>query len=158
MTAKPKILKEYPLGEWFEAADECEYCKSKYEVLIHEVDESGCFGLVEWRIHHKLHCPEITEYCEGAPVTEISNMDIAGWEYMDKPFMFKGKEYYPLKSRANIGPCLECGKLIVRAPLILFIDKGQRGSLEFCWNCAKKLKILEMIERRSFRRLLEARL
>jgi len=142
MAMKPKILKDYPLNVWFEAADECEYCKSRYEVRIHEVDESGLFGTVEWRIHHKFHCPEITEYLEGAPVTEISSMDVAGWEYMKEPFKFNGKTYYPLKSRVNIGPCLECGKLIIGAPLILFTKKGE---LDFCWNCAEKLKILEMV-------------
>ena len=145
MVAKPKILKEYPRDEWLEAADECEYCKSKYEVRIHEVDESGCFGLVEWRIHHKLHCPEIMEYLEGATVTEVSSMDVAGWEYMKEPFKFNGREYYPLKCRANIGLCLECGKLIVGAPLILFIEEGRKGELDFCWSCAKKLGILEMM-------------
>ena len=140
-----KVLNEYPLDVWFEAADKCEFCGSKYEVRIHKVDESGCFGLVEWRITHKLHCPEVTEHFEGATVTEISCMDVAGWKYMDKPFMFREKEYYPLKSKANIGPCLECGKLIVKAPLILFIDKERKGSLEFCWTCVKRNGILEGI-------------
>ena len=143
--AEPKVLKEYPVGIWFEAADECEYCKSKYEVRIHKVDKTGRFGTVEWRIHHKPDCPEVTEYLEGAPVTEISSMDFAGWEYMENPVAFKGKLYYPLKSRANIGPCLECGRLIVGAPLILFIEEGRKGELDFCWSCAKKLGILEMM-------------
>jgi len=72
-------------------------------------------------------------------------MDVAGWEYMKEPFKFNGREYYPLKCRANIGLCLECGKLIVGAPLILFIEEGRKGELDFCWSCAKKLGILEMM-------------
>ena len=50
--AATKILKEYPRDEWLEAADECEYCKSKYEVRIHEVDESGCFGTLDLQHSH----------------------------------------------------------------------------------------------------------
>jgi len=142
---KRKILRDYPIGVWLEAADECESCKSRYEVRIHEVDDSGLFGTVEWRIHHKPDCPEVTEYYEGAPVTEMSSMDIAGWEYMKELFKFNGKEYYPLKGKANVGTCLECGKLIVGVPLILFIEKGRKGSLEFCFECAQRLKILERL-------------
>jgi len=135
-----KLLRDYPLGEWIEAADRCECCGAKYEVRIHEVDESGCFGYVEWRVNHRIDCPEVTEY-EDAPVTEISSMDVAGWEFMDKPFRFRGVEYQPLKSRADVGPCLNCGRLVVGAPLIIFIDEG-KGELDFCFECVRELDIL----------------
>jgi len=72
----------------------------------------------------------------------ISEMDFAGWEFMDKTFRFRGREYYPLKSRANVGPCLNCGRLVVGVPLILFIDEGRGGELDFCFECVEKLGIL----------------
>jgi len=49
------------LREWIEAMDRCEYCGAKYEVRINEVDESGCFGYVEWRVDHRIDCPEVME-------------------------------------------------------------------------------------------------
>jgi len=147
--AKPKILRDYPVAVWFEAADECECCKSK---VPKQPDSSTSWILtsyLEWRINHKPDCPEVTEYLEGALVTEISSMDFAGWEYMKEPFKFNGKEYYPLKSRANIGSCLECGKLIVGVPLIIFVEEGRRGELDFCFEYTQKLK-MKIVERLSF--------
>ena len=144
-------MKDYPLGEWMEAADSCDFCRCHYEVRIHEGDESGCFGTVEWRIHHKVDCHEVTEYYQGAPVTEISSMDFAGWEFMGKPIKFRGREYYPLKARANVGPCLECGRLVIGVPLILFIDQGRGGELDFCFECAEKLGIFKDVVKETTR-------
>jgi len=137
-----KLLKDYPFNEWMEAADGCDVCGAKYQVRITYIDKKHNFGDVEYKIHHKPDCPdgiELGEMEEG--------LDVAGWEYMPKPFKFRGKIYYPLKSRANIGPCLECGRLVIGAPLILFIKEGYGGQLDFCFECAKKLKILEGLRR-----------
>ena len=90
-----KLLKDYPMNEWIEAADRCESCGVNYEVRVHWVDESGAFGDVEWRVSHKVECPEVTEYFAGSPVTETSSMDIAGWEFMDEPITLRGEEIYP---------------------------------------------------------------
>jgi len=134
-----KLLRDFPLNKWMEAADGCDVCGAKYKVKVTHV-YTGDFGEVEWVITHKPDCPE-------DPGTE-SDWDNAGWQFMPKPFTFHGKLYYPLKSRANIGPCLSCGKLIIGVPLILFINKGQGGTLDFCFNCAKQLSITKMLKRR----------
>jgi hypothetical protein len=140
-----KLLKDFKLNEWFEAADGCDTCGSKAKVMITHVDETGAFGHVQWRIFHKQGCPEVyNEETLGIDAEE----DVVGWEFEDKPFTFQGKQYYPLKSRANIGPCLACGQLVIGVPLILFIDKGRKGELDFCWECVKSLGIMEMVKRR----------
>jgi hypothetical protein len=140
-----KLLKDYPLNEWFEAADGCEACGAKYKVRVIQL-YSSVFGEVEWAITHKPDCPErFTEDMDEEEVTE-SDWDNAGWEFMPNSFTFRGKQYYPLKSRANIGPCLSCGRLIIGVPLILFIDKGRKGELDFCWECVKRLGIMEVME------------
>jgi len=133
-----KLLKDYPQNEWTEAADGCEFCGAKHMVLIDWVDDSGNFGRVAWKIEHEEGCPERSFTAEEGD-------DIVGWEFMEKPHVLLGKEYYPLSSRANIGPCLECERLVVGIPLILFIDEGRGGELDFCWSCAKELGILNMV-------------
>jgi len=146
-----KLLKDFPKGEWFEAADGCEVCGAKYKVRVIDLDKDGTLGTVEWAITHKPDCSErfaedMDEFIGNKEFTE-SDWDNAGWEFMPEPFTFQGKQYYPLKSRANIGPCLSCGRLIIGVPLILFIDKGRKGELDFCWSCVKRLGIMEMIRK-----------
>jgi len=138
-----------------DAADGCD-CGAKYQVRVSSL-ESDRFGEVEWRINHREDCYEIEEdYVDGHPVTEISCTDVAGWEFMDKPVDFRGLELYPLKSRVNIGPCLICWKLIIRAPLILFIDGGKGGQLDFCFACAEEQGILrDMVESAEKRKIEE---
>lgn len=141
-----KLLKDFKLNEWFKAADGCEFCGASYRVMVTHVDGSGCFGSVEWELEHKTDCTEaFNEEDEYWPVEH--GEDIAGWEFMPEPFTFKGKQYYPLKSRANVGPCLECGRLIIGVPLILFIDEGRKGELDFCPGCVKRLGIMELVRK-----------
>lgn len=140
-----KLLKDFKLGEWMEAADGCQCCEAKYKVRILEVEADGTIGAVEWTITHSPDCPENWEPDES-PQTE-TECDVAGWEFMDEPVTLQGRQYYPLKARANIGPCLECGRLVVGGPLILFIDEGRKGQLDFCFECAKKIGIFDMIGR-----------
>jgi len=135
-----KFLKDYPLNQWMEAADGCDSCGAKYSARVTFVDESGCFGDIEWKISHKDDCYKIYEE------EETEGSDIAGWEFQDKIHQILGKTFLPLKTRANIGPCLECGKLVIDAPLILFIDEGRSGELDFCFGCAETLGILDQLK------------
>lgn len=138
-----KLLKDFPKNQWLEAADGCEYCKEKYNVMVTWVDETGAFGDIVKKLEHKEDCPERFDYETGVEQGQILLHDIAGWEFMDKPVKLFGKKFIPLKSRANVGPCLSCWKLVVGVPLILFIDKGRGGELDFCFTCAQKLGILD---------------
>ena len=136
-----KLLRDYPAREWMEAADGCDYCKAKYQARITWVDETGCFGDVEYRISHGEDCPERFDLTSpGVDVMDGVNVDVAGWEFKDKPMKLRGIEFYPLKSRVNVGPCLLCGKLVIGVPLILFLDHGE---LNFCFGCAQEKGILQ---------------
>jgi hypothetical protein len=142
------LLKDFPVYEWFEAADGCEFCGAPYRVMVTDLDESGCFGSVEWELEHKTDCTEVFDEGSEEEYGGVDHgEDVVGWEFMPEPFTFHGKQYYPLKSRANVGPCVSCGKLIIGVPLILFIDKGRKGELDFCPECVKRLGIMEMIRK-----------
>ena len=138
-----KLLKDYPLNEWMDAADGCEFCKAKYQVKITFVDETGNFGDVVTRITHEEDCPERYDQGPDYSPVHIGDYDSAGWAYKEKPITFRGLEFYPLEWHANIGPCLICEKLVIRAPLILFIDQGRGGELNFCFGCVEEKGILK---------------
>jgi len=140
-----KLLKDYPLNEWIEAADGCEYCKAKYQVRITWIDPEENVGDVEYRIRHEEDC--LGKYdLRGVEILEDDvDADIGGWTYMEKAIAFRGLNLYPLKSRANLGPCLICEKLVVGVPLILFIDEGRGGELNFCFGCAEEKGILREV-------------
>lgn len=146
-----KCLKDYPLREWLEAADGCEFCGAKYEVQVTLVDESGDFGEVSYRIRHQDDCPE--RYGEFMPGTLHSGLesygevlDGVGWKFSHRVLKIAGREWPTLKSRANIGPCLSCWKLVVGVPLILWPEDGE-VELDFCFKCAEELGILETMLR-----------
>jgi len=140
-----KLLTEYPLNEWMEAADGCQHCGAKYKVMITWVHESGDFGNVMTQITHKEDCPERIDLETGVDIGEITDHDVAGWEFADKPVIMLGKEFYPLKARANIGPCLNCGKLVVGVPIILFVDEDKE--VDLCFPCADQLGFLKALKR-----------
>jgi len=147
-TFPAKRLKDYPQKEWIEAADGCEFCEEKFFVQITDVDGSGNFGSIKWRIYHKEDCPERLEEEEEILVAAEEfkeGEDVAGWEFYEHTIMIKGMTFYPIKSRANIGPCLICGKLVIRVPLILFINEGKKGELDFCFDCTKDRGILNQL-------------
>ena len=125
-----KRLKDYPLNQWLEAAGECPQCQSKsVQAMVTWVDESGDIGDVS------LKCL----------VCGFTDSDIAGWIIGSQTHLILGKRYLPLTSRANVGPCVACEKIVVGVPLILFIEEGRDGEFDFCFSCAEKQGILESI-------------
>lgn len=134
-----EVMKDFPRW-WMEAADRCEFCGAKYVVKITSVAEEGYFGEIEWRVYHSKEC--LNRYDEGTGDELFGEFDegwdVAGWTLAEKPVDFMGKKFYPITSRGNVGPCLNCGKLVIGVPLILFLNKGHKGQLDFCFSCVKK--------------------
>jgi hypothetical protein len=131
-----KRLKDFPLNEWMEAADGCDFCKGKTMVRVTFVDESGDFGDVDVQRHHEIDCLD----------QEVFNgwgSDLAGWEYGKKVELF-GKEFSSLKSRVNVALCLNCEKLVVGVPLILWLEEGT-VELDFCFPCADEIGIMKRL-------------
>jgi hypothetical protein len=143
-----KLLSDCPFRKWVKAADGCEFCGAEYEVRVTYVDGSGCYGDVEYRIRHRKNCLERFNEETGEEIDCAESVfDVAGWKYLFKPVELKGRVFLPLNCRANVGPCLNCGRLIIGIPLILFIAKGESGELDFCFGCAEKLGILDNLVR-----------
>lgn len=128
---KPQ-LNDFPLNTPFDAADVCEKCGGKLRVTITFIDPNSdhTFGGLFWEC----------EQCGD------NGQDIVGWKLASKPVKILGKEFYPIILRANIGPCLNCGKIVIGVPLILFLNEGHKGELDFCFSCSKKLGLLEALK------------
>ena len=137
--AKPRFLKDYPRDEWMASADVCDVCGARRLVRVKKVHGDGLYGIVEIMERHNPGCPMRLE----AYANERS--DHAGWEYASETVKLFGREFTPLKARGNVGPCLGCGKLIVGVPLILFLDEGLGGELDFCFNCALELGVIDRL-------------
>lgn len=135
-------LKDYPMNKWLPGAGECESCGAPYEVQITYLDVDGDYGSIQIRIQREESCMEEELY--GSPEPEW-----AGWELKDKPTKLVGRDFWPIIRRANIGPCLNCWKLIPGTPIILFLDQGKGGELDFCFKCAQELGILDKALGRS---------
>lgn len=137
-----KLLKDYVQDKWLEAADGCDYCGARYEVKVESMEEDGSFGDVAYRILHKKDCPDRYDPMTGHDTSGEVFHDVAGWTFKRKTVSLLGRKLLPLATRANIGPCLSCGKLIVHAPIILFVDVGKAGELDFCTDCVEDMKLL----------------
>ena len=70
-------------------------------------------------------------------------------EYWKKKTMtILGKTYPALKAWGNISKCSECGKIIFDVPLILWDSNDTSKALTFCFKCAEKLGILNLMMKR----------
>lgn len=101
------------------------------------VDKTGTYGDVEYSANHKSDCLR--------DIASETETDMAGWLFAEKTIFLGGVEWTPLKARGNVGPCLNCGRLVVGIPLILFIAEGKGGELDFCFKCAVKLGFLAQL-------------
>lgn len=137
-----KLLKDYARDKWLEAADVCDYCGARYEVKVTSVDDDGFFGEVAYRVSHTKDCTRRYDVETGVDLNAEVLHDVAGWTFKEKTVAIRDRELLPIASRANIGPCLWCDRLVVQGPVILFIDDGRGGELDFCFGCVKALKLL----------------
>jgi hypothetical protein len=119
-----------------EAADGCEYCGAKKEIMVLDVDESGDFGDIQVRCRH----------AEGCLEEESESFDISGWVFSHEVLKIVGREFPTLRTRVNVGPCFNCWKLIAGVPIILFPENGEY-EVDFCDVCVKELGILEAMLR-----------
>jgi len=137
--SEPLFFKDYPRGEWMDSADVCDVCGARRQVRVKEVHGDGLYGVVEIVERHGPGCPMRFE------AYPYERSDHAGWEYASETITLCGRAFTPLKARGNVAPCLGCGKLIVGVPLILFIDEGHGGELDFCFNCALELGVIDKL-------------
>jgi len=142
-----KRLKDFSLDTWIEAADTCPMCGGPYMVKVTWVDETGNFGDIMVKAHHRDDCSDILEIGPYGPDMGESwdRHDIAGWEYADETVTFAGVEWTPLKAKGNVALCLNCMRFVVGVPIVLYLDEGRKGELDFCDACALDLGILDIL-------------
>jgi len=139
-------LGDYPRGTWVEAADGCDICGARNQVRVLSLDEDG-YGEVQVRITHRPHCPAaLDEDPEGHGAGY--RREQAGWKYRAKSIVVRGEEWTPIAARADVSICLGCGRLVADGLIILFIDGGRGGELDFCLGCAQELGLLEKLRAR----------
>jgi hypothetical protein len=127
-----KYLRDFPVDEWFEAADGCDYCGVRYRVMINMLEEGGIYGEVLIRDGHM---PE----CLGPD--DVDRLELAGWEYGSKRVTINGVAYRSIWHRCDVTICLSCGRLIVDGPFVVLLDGGKHGELDFCHSCVEDLGI-----------------
>ncbi len=133
-----KQLADYPIGKPFEAADGCQFCSSKYQVTITEVDDAGMWGTVEYSLAHEDDCPD------RWLLDDSNEIDILGWTFSPLRVAFGDWNGQPLASRPNVGPCLNCWRLIIGVPLILF-DPNGAYQMDFCFECVENLQLMNLM-------------
>jgi len=62
-----------------------------------------------------------------------------------KTMTVRGKAYPAVKAWTDIALCSECGIPIFDVPLILSSSEDTTKALIFCWPCANKLGILDLL-------------
>ena len=143
---EPKLLKNYEFDEWMEAADGCEFCKARYEVLITYVDEAGTAGDIDFKITHEIECQVTLEDPNGPTTVTIGASDIAGWGFAtNKKGALKygrvcGHMFPSFAWTINNTPCVRCWRFIVDVPVTLFTKDI---SFNFCFECAQELDIFK---------------
>jgi hypothetical protein len=121
-----------------DAADACDLCGARPRVRVDWVEKSGNYGDVTVMMRHSPGCAYGDE-------GDGEYSDFAGWEYAGHTLRIVDREWPVLSARLNVGLCLGCGRLVVGAPLILFLDKGRGGELDFCFGCALELGIMDRL-------------
>lgn len=147
-----KLLSNYPVNESMQAADGCQYCSAIYSVTVLDVDAETQIGTISSGLIHDPECPDRFEefedpYSGDLDVAEASTegiIDIAGWTFHNYSVKVFGGEFPAIASRANVGPCLNCWKLIVSVPLSLFSEE-HNYQLDFCHDCADRLGIFKTL-------------
>jgi len=136
-------LGDYPRGTWIESADGCDLCGARHQVNVRSV--KGHYGEVDVRMVHRPHCPAAYDEAPGGPdgYGACDRQESAGWEYGGRRIVLGEREWTPIAARADVALCLGCGRLVVDGLIILFIDEGRGGELDFCLGCALELGVLE---------------
>ena len=144
-----KRLKDFPRDTWMEAADKCPVCEGPYMYKVTYVDDEGNLGDILVKAHHREDCPEVLEMGPYGPDMGDSwdRRDLVGWEYAEESVTVAGVEWMPLRAKANVALCLNCQELVVGIPIVLYLDEGEKGELDFCERCAKDLGVLDALTR-----------
>ena len=139
-----KVLKDYPIKAWLQAADDCNYCRAPVEIILLNREEPA---RAMTRVHHQMACSTIELRRDLEASASIIEKKISvGWEYPEdlRTFNFRGVNLPIIRTHVEAVPCLLCWRIITRGPIIYFIAQHLEGGLlSFCKFCVEKHKLLE---------------
>lgn len=111
---------------------------------MEECEHEIFYGDHDWTEPEKVDevdgIPIYQRKCRCCGLTEEEPL-IVEWE--DKYIEICGKKYRALKNWVNITICVECGKVIMDVPLIVWDEEG--SALTFHFECAQKIGLLEKL-------------
>lgn len=132
----PRTLQEFIPKGWHDAADVCSSCGVRYQARV-VADDHG-FGSVEWRAGHKVECEYAGDEGEG----------FAGWELSSVYYAIGDDErgFPAYLKMAEVLMCLQCTRLIVDVPILLF---SEHLAWAFCTHCFPGLNVRLRTGRRT---------
>jgi len=141
-----KVLKDYPINVWLQAADDCNYCRAPVEIILLNREEPA---RAMTRVHHQIGCSTI-ELRRGrdldASVSIMKKVISVGWEYPEsvRTLNFRGVNLPIIRTYVEALPCLICWRIVTGGPIVYFIPQHRgEGLLTFCKFCVEKNKLLE---------------
>ena len=140
----PKVLKDYPMNVWLQAADDCTGCRAPVEImLLHYREPTKAIT----RVHHRRGCSTIELRRDlDARASILKKIISVGWEYPKslRTFNFRGVNISTIRTYVEAVPCLLCWRIVTGGPIVYFIPQYLGGGLlTFCKFCVEKHKLLE---------------
>jgi len=139
-----KVLKDYPINVWLQAADDCHYCRAPVEIVLLNREEPA---RAMARVHHQIGCSAAElRRDEDAGASIQKKMISVGWEYPEslRTLNFRGANLPIIRTHVEAVPCLLCWRIVTGGPIVYFIPQHFGGGLlTFCNFCVERHKLLE---------------
>ena len=139
-----KVLKDYPVNLWLQAADDCTGCRAPVEImLLHHSAPTKAIT----RVHHRRGCSTIElRKVLDSDVSILKKIISVGWEYPQslRTLNFRGVKFPIIRTHDEAVPCLICWRIVTSGPIVYFLPQHLgEGLLTFCKFCVEKHKLLE---------------
>ena len=139
-----KVLKDYPINVWLQAADDCTGCRAPVEIVLLDREEPA---RAMTRVHHQIGCYMIELRRDlDASASIMKKIISVGWEYPEslRTLNFKEMNLPIIRTHVEAVPCLLCWRIATAGPIVYFIPQHLGGGLlTFCKLCVEKHKLLE---------------
>ncbi len=139
-----KVLKDYPVNLWLQAADDCTGCRAPVEIILLDREEPA---RAMTRVHHQIGCSTIElRRVLDSDVSILKKIISVGWEYPESlsTLDFRGVNFPIIRTHDEAVPCLICWRIVTSGPIVYFIPQHLGGGLlTFCKFCVEKHNLLE---------------
>lgn len=139
-----KVLKDYPINVWLQAADDCPGCRAPMQMILLDREEPA---RAITRVHHQVGCSTIGRRRDmDANASILKKIISVGWKYPEnlRTVNFMGVTLPTIRTHVEAVLCLFCWRIVTTGPLVYFIPHHLGGGLlTFCKFCVEKHKLLE---------------